>query len=192
MKARNGNQRNKGGRSTPSRQPGTPQQQEGLIKLFEEELKDIYWAEKHLTKVLPKMAKAASSEELSRAFQEHLSQTQNQISRLEQVFSASGLKVAAKTCEGMEGLTKEGDEKIEEHEKGSIRDAGLIISAQKVEHYEIAAYGSLRAMAQLLTLDDAAELLQETLDEEGETDKKLTQLAETINHEAMNEAEEED
>jgi ferritin-like metal-binding protein YciE len=164
-------------------------QEESLRKLYEDALKDIYWAEKHLTKVLPKMARAANSGELSKAFQDHLSQTQNHVTRLEQVFASSGLKVAAKTCEGMEGLTEEGDEVVEEHEKGSVRDAGLIISAQKVEHYEIAAYGSLRTLAQTLTLDEAAELLQETLDEEGEADKKLTQIAESINQEALSEAE---
>lgn len=162
---------------------------ESLKKLYEEDLKDLYWAEKHLVKALPKMAKAAASEELAKAFQNHLSQTQNHVTRLEQVFTSSGLKVAAKKCEGMEGLTKEGEENIEDHKKGTVRDAGLIIAAQKVEHYEMAAYGSLRTLAQVMNLEEAEELLQETLDEEGEADKLLTSLAEKINEEAFNQSE---
>ncbi len=162
---------------------------DNLKKLYEEDLKDIYWAEKHLVKVLPKMAKAAESEELSKAFQDHLEQTQTHVTRLEQVFAASGLKVAAKKCEGMEGLTKEGDEVIEDHDKGTVRDSGLIIAAQKVEHYEMAAYGSLRTLAEVMNLDDGAELLQETLDEEGEADKLLTSIAEKVNDEAFSQAE---
>jgi ferritin-like metal-binding protein YciE len=163
---------------------------DGLKKIFEEELKDIYWAEKHLTKALPKMAKAAESEELSAAFEEHLEQTEGQVERLEQVFDICGIKAQAKKCEAMEGLVEEAQEMIEEHDAGVVRDSGLIIAAQKVEHYEMAAYGSLRTLAQVLGFEDAVELLQETLDEEGETDKNLTALSESINAMALEESEE--
>lgn len=158
---------------------------ETLRKLYEEDLKDIYWAENHLVKVLPKMAKAADSEELRTAFTAHLSQTKNHISRLESVFSSSGLKVASKKCEGMEGLTKEGAGVIEDHEKGSVRDAGLIIAAQKVEHYEISAYGSLLNLAKVMGLEEPAKTLQETLNEEVATDRLLSGLAGSINEEAF-------
>lgn len=162
---------------------------DNLKKLYEEDLKDIYWAENHLVKVLPKMAKAAESEQLAKAFQDHLRQTQNHVARLAKVFLSSGLKVGSKKCEGMEGLTKEGSELIEDYEKGIIRDSGLIIAAQKVEHYEISAYGSLRTLARVMELEEAAKMLQETLDEEGEADKLLTTLAETINEEAFRKSE---
>ena len=183
------NGKSRGSNGTMKNKKSKENSAESLKKLYEEDLKDIYWAEKHLVKVLPKMAKAASSEELVKAFQDHLGQTQNHVARLEKVFTVSGLKVAAKKCEGMEGLTKEGDEVVEDHDKGSVRDSGLIIAAQKVEHYEMAAYGSLRTLAQVMNFDDAAELLQETLDEEGEADKLLTSIAEKVNDEAFNEAE---
>jgi ferritin-like metal-binding protein YciE len=163
---------------------------ESLKKIFEEELKDIYWAEKHLTKALPKMAKAAESEELKAAFEEHLEQTEEQVSRLDQVFEICGIKPQAKKCEAMEGLVEESQEMISEHDAGVVRDSGLIIAAQKVEHYEMAAYGSLRTLAQVLGYGEAVDLLQETLDEEGETDKNLTALSETINQMAMEESEE--
>jgi ferritin-like metal-binding protein YciE len=162
---------------------------DNLKKLYEEDLKDIFWAENHLVKVLPKMAKAADSEELRTAFKDHLAQTQIHVSRLEDVFTSSGLKASSKKCEGMEGLTKEGAEVIEDHEKGCVRDSGLIIAAQKVEHYEISAYGSLRTLAQVMGLEDAAETLQKTLEEEGDADKHLTKLAEAINEKAFNRAE---
>lgn len=164
---------------------------EELKKIFEEELKDIYWAEKHLTKALPKMSKAASSEDLQSAFDEHLEQTEEQISRLEQVFEICGIKAQAKKCEAMSGLVEEAQELIDEHDEGAVRDSGLIIAAQKVEHYEMAAYGSLRTLAQVMGYDDAAALLQETLDEEGETNKNLTALSETINQMAMDESSDE-
>lgn len=159
-----------------------------LRDLFEEILKDTYNAEKQLVKALPKMAKAATSEELAAAFEDHLEVTENQVTRLEQVFESCGLKVSSKKCEAMAGLVKEGEEAVEETEDGSLlRDVALIIAAQKVEHYEIAAYGSLRTLAMIMGEDDAASLLQETLDEEGETDHLLTEIAESINPEAYRE-----
>jgi ferritin-like metal-binding protein YciE len=159
--------------------------EESLKKIFVEELKDIYWAEKHLLKALPKMAKASSTEELQQAFEEHLEQTNQQVERLEQVFEICGVKAQAKKCEAMEGLVEEGQEVIDEHEEGVVRDTALIIAGQKVEHYEMAAYGSLRTLAQVMGMDDAVELLQTTLDEEGETDKLLTSIAENVNQQAM-------
>ncbi|MGE5315500.1 MAG: ferritin-like domain-containing protein [Acidobacteriota bacterium] len=158
---------------------------ENLRKLYEEDLKDIYWAEKHLVKSLQKMEKATTSEELKRAFENHMERTKEQIMRLEKVFEASEMKPAGKRCEGIEGITKEADEVIEEFEKGSVCDAGLIIAAQKVEHYEIASYGSLRSLAQILEFDEAAKMLQETLEEEGEADKLLTSISERINTQAF-------
>lgn len=163
---------------------------DGLKKIFEDELKDIYWAEKHLTKALPKMAKAAASEELRQAFEEHLEQTIEQVARLEQVFEICELRVQAKKCEAMTGLVEEAQEIISENDEGVIRDSALIIAGQKVEHYEMAAYGSLRTLAQVMGIEEAADLLQQTLDEEGETDKILTALAEQINQMAMEESEE--
>ncbi len=163
-----------------------------LKELFVEELKDIYWAEKHLTKALPKMAKAATSTELADAFQTHLTQTEEQISRLEEVFEMLEMPARAKKCEAMEGLVKEAQTAIEDTEKGTAtRDAALIISAQKAEHYEIASYGSLVQLAKTMGHDDVAELLQQTLDEEKQTDVILTELAvSSININAENEPEE--
>jgi ferritin-like metal-binding protein YciE len=157
---------------------------ENLRKLYEEDLKDIYWAEKHLVKALQKMEKASTSEELKRAFETHMARTKEQITRLEKVFEASELKVAGRRCEGIEGITKEADNVIDEFDKGKVCDAGLIIAAQKVEHYEIATYGSLRALAHVLEMDEASKLLQKTLDEEGEADRMLTSLSERINTQA--------
>lgn len=159
---------------------------ESLKKLYEDDLKDIYWAENHLLGVLPRMASAAESPELRIAFEDHLAETKTHVSRLKHVFESSGLKVTAKKCEAMDGLAKEGDEVIERHAKGCVRDAGLIIAGQKVEHYEIAAYGSLRTLAQVLKLDEAAGMLQETLDEEGNANRLLTGLSRTINEQALN------
>jgi len=152
-------------------------------------LRDTYWAEKNLTKALPRMSKAADSQELKEAFDQHLQETEEQISRLEQVFEHYGFRVTAKKCEAMEGLIEEGKEVMENYDAGPVRDAALIISAQKVEHYEIAAYGSLRTLSQVLGNQEAAQLLQETLDEEAETDEKLTQIALSINQEANEESE---
>jgi ferritin-like metal-binding protein YciE len=160
-----------------------------LEKFFVDQLKDIYWAEKHLTKALPKMQKAATTEELRQAIEEHTAQTEEHVSRLEQVFELLGKKVQAKKCDAMEGLLKEGDSVVEETEDGSMtRDVGVIISAQKVEHYEIAAYGSLAQLATTMGHEDVANLLNQTLEEEKEADKLLTEIAENnINWEAEQE-----
>lgn len=163
-------------------------------KFFVDQLKDIYWAEKHLTKALPKMQKAATSEELQQAIEDHLVQTEEHISRLEQVFEQLGKKAQAKKCDGMEGLVKEGEHIVEETEDGTmLRDAGIIISAQKVEHYEISAYGSLITLAKTMGQNEIADILAQTLEEEKETDALLTQLAENnINEEAEEEGSEEE
>ncbi len=163
-----------------------------LMEFFAEELKDIYYAEKHIIKTLPKMIKAASSPELQQAFTEHLELTKTQVARLEEVFSTINKKPQAKKCEAIEGITKEGEGVIEETEVGSAtRDVALIMAAQKVEHYEIATYGGLAQLARTLGLEDAAKLLNTTLDEEKQTDLTLTQLAENdINYEASGESEE--
>lgn len=162
-----------------------------LRELFIDELKDIYWAEKHLTKALPKMQKAATSPDLATAFAEHLQVTQNQIERVEQVFDLLDMPARAKKCEAMSGLVKEAQELMEELPKGTaVRDAGLIIAGQKVEHYEIAAYGSLVQLAKTMGENDIADILQQTLDEEKEADQMLTELAVSgINISADNETE---
>lgn len=164
-----------------------------LEKFFMDSLKDIYWAEKHLTKALPKMKKAATTEALQNAIEDHLAQTQGHVSRLEQVFEMLGKKAQAKKCEAMEGLVKEGETVIGETENGSMtRDVGIIISAQKVEHYEIAAYGGLTQLANTMGLEDVAGILYETLEEEKQADMLLTEIAENdINWEAEQEDEEE-
>ena len=148
--------------------------------LFLEEIRDLLDAEKQITKALPKMAKAATSEELSSAFVEHLEQTRGHIDRLERIFTELGVKSGGVKCAGMEGLLKEGDEMVSLTEAGPVRDAGLIAAAQRVEHYEMAGYGSARTFAQLLGRDGAADLLQETLDEEKDTDEILTEIAESM------------
>lgn len=159
-----------------------------LMKLFEDELKDIYWAEKALTKAIPKMVKNATSEELITALEDHLTETKEQVKRVEQVFEILGKKASAKKCEAMEGLMKEAEEIMESCEEGAMRDAGIISVAQKVEHYEIASYGTLRQFAETLGLADVAELLQMTLDEEKAADIKLSEVATTsINLEASQE-----
>ena len=153
---------------------------ESLQDLLVHELKDLYSAENQLVKALPKMAKAAESEDLKAAFEEHLEVTKTQVERLETIFEELGVSPKGKKCKAMEGLIEEGSELISEDGEASVKDAALIAAAQKVEHYEIAGYGCARTFAQLLGMEKAAELLQETLDEEGETDKKLTELAETV------------
>jgi ferritin-like metal-binding protein YciE len=165
-----------------------------LEKLFHDSLKDIYWAEKALTKALPKMKKKATTEELQNAIEEHLGQTQEQVARLENVFELLGKKAQAKKCDAMEGLIKEAESIMEETEDGTMtRDAAIIMAAQKVEHYEIATYGTLVQFAHTLGHDEAAGLLQETLDEEKQTDEGLTAIAENdINWEAEMEVEEEE
>ncbi|WP_121356538.1 YciE/YciF ferroxidase family protein [Flavisolibacter nicotianae] len=151
-----------------------------LNELFLDELKDIYWAEKHLTKALPKMRKAATSQELAAAFENHLAETEGQIKRIESVFELLGMAAKAKKCDAMEGLVKEAQSLMEELPKGSmVRDAGMIIAAQKVEHYEIAAYGSLVQLAKTMGKNNIANLLLATLNEEKNADQLLTQLAES-------------
>ena len=153
---------------------------DSLETLYVEELRDIYNAENQLLKALPKMAKQASSPELKQAFEEHLGQTEEHVERLEEIFKQLDKKPAGKTCKAMKGLIEEGSEIMEKEGEESVLDAGLIAAAQKVEHYEIASYGTVRAFANMLGEEDAAELLQQTLDEEGETDKRLSELAEEI------------
>jgi ferritin-like metal-binding protein YciE len=159
-------------------------QHEALRDLYIEELRDIYSAETQLVKALPKMARAATSDELRSGFEEHLEQTRGHVSRLEQIFEDLDEKPSGKKCAGMEGLVKEGGEMIKNEFEGEVKDAGLIGAAQRVEHYEIAAYGTVRAFAELLGDRNAVDLLSQTLEEEKETDKKLTQLASEINVEA--------
>ena len=161
---------------------------DNLEQLFINELKDLYSAEKQITKALPKMAKAAQSEDLRSAFQEHLEQTKGHIERLDQIFEQIGKTSRGKTCHGMQGIIEEGQEAMQETEKGEVRDAALISAAQRVEHYEIAAYGTVRTYANLLGRKDAVKLLEQTLEEEKETDEKLTGIAQEINPEAMEEA----
>ena len=165
-----------------------------LEKFVVDTLKDIYWAEKALLKALPKMEKAATTQELKDAFMEHRGVTEEQVARLEQVFEMMGKKAQGKKCEAMEGLIKESETVIEETEKGSMtRDVALIISAQKVEHYEIASYGGLVQLTNTMGLTDVAELLDQTLQEEKETDELLTTIAENhINLEAEQEGGEEE
>jgi ferritin-like metal-binding protein YciE len=155
-----------------------------LKHLYIEELKDIYSAENQLVKALPKMAKAATSEDLSAGFEEHLEQTKGHVARLEKIFKALDESPKGKKCKGMEGLIEEGAEMIDEDPAAEELDAGLISAAQRVEHYEIAAYGSVATYANLLGEQEAESLLRETLGEEKETDQKLTQLASKINVEA--------
>jgi ferritin-like metal-binding protein YciE len=156
-----------------------------LQELLVEELKDLYDAEHQLTKALPKMEKAATNPQLQKAFNSHLTETEGHIKRLEQVFESLGEKPSRKTCKAMKGLVEEGSEVIEENAASEVKDAALIASAQRVEHYEIAGYGAARTFAQTLGLNDAAKLLQQTLDEEGNADKKLTQIAESrVNEQA--------
>ena len=163
-----------------------------LLDFFTDELKDIYWAEKHLVKTLPKMQKAATSQELQDALADHLEVTKTHVDRLEQVFEALGEKPQAKKCDAMAGITEEGDGVIEETEEGtSTRDVGIILSAQKVEHYEIATYGGLAQLAVTLGQDEVANLLNQTLEEEKEADTLLTDIAENnINYEAAEEDQE--
>ena len=168
---------------------GLGQDQLPLLEFFIDELRDIYGAEKQLAQVLPKLRTAATSPDLAMAFEDHLKVTQNHISRLEQIFQLLERKAEAKKCEGMDGLIKEGEAVIHDTEKGSAtRDVGLIMSAQKVEHYEIAAYGTLRQVAKTIDKGEISRLLEQTLREEKETDMLLSNLAETlINQDASTE-----
>lgn len=159
-----------------------------LMKLFEDELKDIYWAEKALMKAIPKMIKNATAPELIEALTSHLEETENQVTRLEQVFESIEKKAVAKKCEAMEGLIKEAGEIMESCEPGAMCDAGIISAGQKVEHYEIATYGTLRQFAETLGLTEAATLLEATLNEEKAADEKLSEVATgAINIEAAEE-----
>ena len=158
--------------------------QSELKELYIDELKDIYSAETQLVKALPKMAKAAVSAELRNGFQEHLTQTEGHVNRLEQIFDELGEKPTGKKCEGMAGLIKEGGEATEEDYEGEVKDSALIGAAQRVEHYEIAAYGTVRAMAEKLGDEKAVQLLSQTLQEEKDTDVKLSKLSDKMKVEA--------
>jgi ferritin-like metal-binding protein YciE len=178
--------------AAPHKTPGRSANEAENAKLeefFHDEIKDIYWAEKKLVQTLPKLSKAATSEKLSTAFDTHLEQTKEHVTRLEQVFELLGHKPQAKKCDAMEGITEEGASVIEDTEDGtSTRDVALILAGQKAEHYEIATYGGLASIARTLGHDEVAEILETTLQEEKETDQLLTQLAEDdINQEATGE-----
>jgi ferritin-like metal-binding protein YciE len=182
--------------STRQHKNGSAAMQDGmqssqLMKLFEDELKDIYWAEKALTKAIPKMIKNATSEELIEALENHLEETKGHVDRAEQVFAILEKKPVAKKCEAMAGLIKEAEEIMSESEAGAMCDAGIISAGQKVEHYEIASYGTLKQFADTLGLEDAVSLLDDTLEEEKAADRKLTEVAvSAVNVEASEEEEE--
>lgn len=163
-----------------------------LQELLQDELKDIYDAEKQLTKALPKLAKKASAEELKDGFEEHLRQTQEHVERIERAFDLLGMPARGKTCKGMKNLIAEGDDMIGEADEDAVRDAVMIAAAQKVEHYEIASYGTARTWAALLGHDEIASLLEQTLEEEKETDQKLTELAEGFVNQAAAAGEDEE
>ena len=156
-----------------------------IDELLLDELKDLYSAEKQLTKALPKMARAAASQDLKTAFESHLEETQDHVERLDKIFETLGKSPRGKTCHGMQGLVEEGSEIISELEKGAVRDAGLISAAQRVEHYEMAGYGSVREFANLLGQNEIASLLDETLEEEKAADEKLTGIAKKVNPQAI-------
>jgi ferritin-like metal-binding protein YciE len=177
---------------TPSRSRSAAVSDSRLEKFFVDELKDIYWAEKKLVKTLPKLQKAANSDELKQAFENHLSETEGHVERLEQAFEMLGHRPQAKKCEAMEGITEEGASVIEDTDEGTAtRDVGLVLAGQKAEHYEIATYGGLIQIAKTLGHNDVAQLLQQTLEEEKNADQILTGIAEGgINYEASEEGEE--
>lgn len=186
MKTTRNNSRNNGSGNASGRV-----EESKLKELFIDQLKDIYWAEKALTKAIPKLIKKASSPELVEALENHLEETEGQVQKLEEVFELFNEKPIAKKCVAMEGLIKETEEVIKDTDEGAMRDAGIIAAAQKVEHYEIATYGTLRTFANVLGSDDAVELLEEILDQEKGADERLTEVAEaTINLEAAAETEE--
>lgn len=165
------------GKQSKDNSTNSSMQSSQLMKLFEEELKDIYWAEKALTKAIPKMIKNATSEDLIDALENHLEETEEQVVRVEQVFEFLGKKAVAKKCEAMEGLIKEAISIMEECEDGAMCDAGIISAGQKIEHYEIASYGTLCQFAETLGLTEAVLLLAATLDEEKAADEKLSEVA---------------
>ena len=181
-------------KSKRSNNHGMAESNSQLEKLFIDALKDLYWAEKHLVKELPKMSKAATTQELKDAIDEHLAQTEEHVVRLEKVFELMDKKAQAKKCDGMEGLLKEGQSVLEETDAGSMtRDVGIIMAAQKVEHYEISAYGTLSTLANTLGKTDVAEILNSTLEEEKVADSLLSEIAEnSINWEAEQEPAEEE
>jgi ferritin-like metal-binding protein YciE len=156
-----------------------------IDELLLDELKDLYSAEKQLTKALPKMARAAASQDLKTAFENHLEETQGHVERLDKIFETLGKSPRGKTCHGMQGLVEEGSEMISELDKGAVRDAGLISAAQRVEHYEMAGYGSVREFASLLGRNEIASLLEQTLGEEKAADEKLTGIAKKVNPQAI-------
>jgi ferritin-like metal-binding protein YciE len=153
---------------------------DSLKKLFVEELRDLYSAEKQILKAIPKMAKAATSSELKAAFETHLEETKGQVERLEKIFEGLGKSPKGKTCKAMEGLVEEGSDLMKEDIEPAVLDAGLIAAAQRVEHYEMAGYGTVRSYARLLNNKEAEDLLQATLEEEAATDEKLTTLADSV------------
>jgi ferritin-like metal-binding protein YciE len=153
--------------------------------LFLDELRDLYSAEKQITKALPKMVKASSTQDLSAAFQNHLEETKGHVERLERIFEMLGKRGAGKICEGMKGVLEEGSEAISDSDKGPVRDAALIGVAQRVEHYEMAGYGTVRSLAKLLGKQEMVDLLEQTLKEEKAADAKLTQISGTVNREAQ-------
>lgn len=159
-------------------------------ELFVDELKDIYSAEKQAVKAYPRLTKAVQSEELKEAMQEHLEQTKGQIERLDRVFEILEERATGKTCEGMKGLIEEAQTQLEEIEKGPVLDAAILAALQRVEHYEISAYGTATTLAEAMGKDEVKELLGETLEEEKETDERLTEVAESVNSEALSEGEE--
>jgi ferritin-like metal-binding protein YciE len=166
-----------------------PDDSSALMEFFVDSLKDMYWAEKNAVKAMPKMAKKATSQELRSALETHLAETENQVVKLEQVFASLDQKAQAKKCEAMEGLIKESESIMSETEDGTMtRDVGIIAAAQKMEHYEIASYGTMRTLADVLGLPEASELLSQILEEEKNTDVMLTQIAEGfVNQSAMGE-----
>ncbi|MEO5674163.1 MAG: ferritin-like domain-containing protein [Chitinophagales bacterium] len=179
-------------RSTSSRKSSETSLEDTFRELFEAELKDIYWAEKALTKAIPKMIKNATDENLIAALEDHLAVTESQVSRVEEVFDIMGMEASAKKCEAMSGLIKEAEEIMGDTEEGPVRDAGIIAAAQKVEHYEIATYGTLRTWATILGNDEATTMLQEILDEEKDADQTLTGVAESVNIKAESETDGDD
>jgi ferritin-like metal-binding protein YciE len=156
-----------------------------IEQLFQEELKDLYSAEHQITKTLPKLVEAASSVKLKSAFEHHLRETEGQIERLDKAFKILGLKPREKTCDGMKGILSEGSEMLHQAAAGDIRDVALIAAAQRVEHYEMAAYGTVRSYAENLNQPEIAELLKKTLEEEKAADKKLTEISDEVNTRAL-------
>lgn len=188
MKNQNSSTTAQNGKQSKGKSSNGSMQKSQLMKLFEDELKDIYWAESALLKAIPKMIKNATSEELIDALTAHLEETKEHVKRLENVFTLIKVKAVAEKCEAMAGLVKEAEDIMDACETGAMCDAGIISAAQKVEHYEIATYGTLRQFAETLEMDDVAELLSATLQEEKEADQKLTEVAmSAVNVEAAEE-----